>query len=391
MKTLLSLCTLLFVFLFTARAADISVDNATIDNTSSNNGTSSHWLNFGYGSGEGIGSQRTSGPGQYGLDFYTYYGTRRMHIGLNGGVNIGGGTYDPGAGNLEVTGTGTFIGTVTTNPDAAAQGLRVNGDFTGATPPDRCSKNEIQITADDGPYSGAFTSALNVYHKFGGTNKTSGVNSYQGMIELTSPTNASNPNRNYVAGYFAALGTSGDGGTGLTGPYFTDSEGSLFGLNPYVRVGAGATYLRQAVGIEVDIDVQTGGSVASRQGIIVNDQGNSTTQGAMNDSAISIARNDSVNPNSGTTGWRCALTLGYDNGSGRGHPLATNGSVIHGATGAATIGRLIDMPTYTMGTSLMRLNAANYTGTTGTHTVIIKWLKVEDDGGNTYYIPAYAP
>ena len=46
-------------------------------------------LVFGPGSGEGIASRRTSGPGQFGLDFYTGF-NRRMSIFSDGSVTIGG-------------------------------------------------------------------------------------------------------------------------------------------------------------------------------------------------------------------------------------------------------------------------------------------------------------
>src|SRR3977135_2079046 len=101
MKKLLSLALTTLVALHGANATDISVDNAHVDVNSGNNGTGNFWLNFGGArSAEGIGSQRTSGAGQYGLDFYTWYGTRRMHIGVLGGVNVGG-LADPGAGYLQ--------------------------------------------------------------------------------------------------------------------------------------------------------------------------------------------------------------------------------------------------------------------------------------------------
>jgi hypothetical protein len=463
-KTLIPLCFGLFAISWVARAADLSVNNATVDNTSVNNGTSNHWLNFGgTGSVEGIGSQRTSGAAQNGLDLYTF-GTRRMHIGHNGGVNIGD-TSDPGAGNLatggaflsgynvsfkvatneqvhfrthltaaagpaivaandndaalvplEIRATPTLFagggvniggtsdpgaGGLILNPAASNQGLFVTGSFTGTTPPGNWAKNDIQITSDDGnfpapsPSPAPFTSALNTYHKFGGSNKVSGVNSLQVQTELTSPTSSSNTNRDYVAGYFGSLATLGDGGTQWTPPYYLESKGSMFGLNAYVRgQGVGpygtqtpATYLSQLVGMEIDVDLQNGSSTASRVGLIINDQGNGPGQGAMNDSAISVVR-DGYNgyPNSTTTGWGSIINLGYDNGSGGGQPLATTGAVIR-AAGTATIGSLIDLPDYTMTTALMRLNSANMS--TGSHPTLVKWLKIVDNAGSAFYIPLY--
>ncbi len=62
-----------------------------IDQGNSNAGTVAGILRFGSSSGEGIGSRRTFGNGQYGLDFYTS-GLQRMTISNAGNVGIGTGT-----------------------------------------------------------------------------------------------------------------------------------------------------------------------------------------------------------------------------------------------------------------------------------------------------------
>lgn len=59
-----------------------------IDQNNLNTGTSANILSFGGSSGEGIGSKRNAGTGQFGLDFYTANGLRMM-IANNGNVGIG--------------------------------------------------------------------------------------------------------------------------------------------------------------------------------------------------------------------------------------------------------------------------------------------------------------
>jgi hypothetical protein len=73
-----------------------------VDNGDGNAGTTDNTLKFGgNGSGEAIGSNRTTTTNQYGLDFYTF-GANRMSITLGGNVGIG--TTGPTA-KLSVNGT----------------------------------------------------------------------------------------------------------------------------------------------------------------------------------------------------------------------------------------------------------------------------------------------
>src|SRR5262249_37223132 len=67
----------------------LSVDAAVnIDQGNQNNGTTDFALSFGHASGEAVGSKRTAGGNQFGLDFYTKF-ANRMSITQNGNVGIG--------------------------------------------------------------------------------------------------------------------------------------------------------------------------------------------------------------------------------------------------------------------------------------------------------------
>ena len=80
--------------LLTAGSASVAGDvlagaNVVVDAGSANAGTLAGTLRLGgSGSGEALGSKRTAGGNQYGLDFYTNSASR-LSIGLNGNVGIG--------------------------------------------------------------------------------------------------------------------------------------------------------------------------------------------------------------------------------------------------------------------------------------------------------------
>jgi hypothetical protein len=80
-------------------------NGVSIDNLDQNSGSIDYGLRFGAGSGEGIGSQRTAGANQYGLDFYTA-SNERMTIAKGGFVGIN--TTSPSE-RLEVNGNYILI------------------------------------------------------------------------------------------------------------------------------------------------------------------------------------------------------------------------------------------------------------------------------------------
>jgi hypothetical protein len=416
--------------LSTAKASDISADSAHVDVNGYNSGTN-YWLNFGgTGSGEGIGSKRTSGAGQYGLDFFTYYGTQRLHIGVNGGITIGNDMSDRGAGNLLALGTLESL-----PPTGGYLGLLVNqttgsGNYTGNGWSGNLNLINVSDTAS---LPGAFGVALGIQMSLNSSSVKGHRNVMQSILFFNhasdTVSNGNDATPNYTAGYFAVGVGAADSGTNTT----TNSRGAFFGLNPDTVAYNGATNLQQLAGIEVDYEAQAGSSMRWKTGLIVNQKQNDAVQGTY-DNAISICRDNTTYPVSTNRGAKVGIEFGY--GDGGGDPIATNGTLIkatsnsnptvatgidfydYNITGNLIQGRYsslgdngglfigagssytstnviaqggqsnIDIKIYPKGNGVIQVgNSGSFA--TGTHTTIAKWLKVKDDAGNVYYMPVY--
>jgi hypothetical protein len=427
MKILPLVCTALLASSFTARAGDIDVDkaispaagypsynadNVTVDSANLNIGNfGNHRLNFGLGSGEGIGSKRNAGPGQYGLDFYTGF-QQRMTLDNNGALSL----------------------TPATGGSLTARGLSINqSSSSSGPPPGNWAFNEIQITDSTSYATNVFVSGLHIGYGFGGPSATGGRLAFDSSLTLTSPTSSANTNRNYVAGNFQAAANSGDGGAA---PTLFNAKGSIFAITPTIRARNGATNLEQISGMEIDINAEAGSSMRWKNGIIVNYNENDYVGGTEIDNMISLCRYNG--PGTGTLsttlGAKVGIEFGY--GDGGGDPMRTNGTLIKatsssnptvqtgidfydynitgnliqgkysalGDTGGLFIGAglfgtvtnvvaqggqaNVDINIASKGAGLIKVgNAQNFT--TGSHTTVAKWLKVKDENGTVYYMPLY--
>lgn len=425
-------------FSVSAHATDNPFDNVSVDNSGLNNGTASsgannHWLNFGGPtsgtSGAAIGSKRTSGTGQFGLDFYTKY-LNRMRIWQLGGVSIGG-TNDPGTGKLSALGLLAMPA-----PSSNGQGLHIEQSPSGTVAPDNWAFNELLIgpeTTNYGP--DVFVSGLHIGYGFGGASTTGGRLALDASLSLDAPTDGSNRNRNYVAGNFQAAANSGDGGTA---PTVFNSKGSVFAITPTIRARTGATNLEQISGMEIDINAEQGSSMRWKNGIIINYNSNDYVGGTEQDNMISLCRYNGAGTGtlSTTLGAKVGIEFGY--GDGNGNPIRTNGTLIKatsssnptvwngidfydynitnnliqgkysslgdqggvfiGAGAGSTFTNVaaqggaadVDIKISTKGNGVIQVgNAANLTGAPANPNVVRKWLKVKDSAGAVYYTPLY--
>ena len=110
-------------------SGDISVDDAN-----TNAGTTNNTLRFGAtGSGEAIGSKRTTGGNQYGLDFYT---GSANHMSITGAGNVGIGTSAPLSGlhvdTPESGGGSTAVGVIASGGYSGNPSIELRG--SGKTP-----------------------------------------------------------------------------------------------------------------------------------------------------------------------------------------------------------------------------------------------------------------
>lgn len=332
MKTLPVLCTVLFAFSLTAHGIpDVVANNVTVDNSNKNTGTPDHWLRFGGGSGEGIGSNRDAGFGQYGLSFYTGF-QQRMTLENNGALSLTPGT----GGNL--TGLGLNI---------------TQSSSSGGAPPPYWAFNNIQIAADSThyPQSGYFGSALTIGHNFGGAGTTGNRNSLQIQLNMTGPT--SNPPgvsyHNYVAGFFGTYGSS-DNGVDLTN---SGSQGSIFALNALAQLKNNALNISQLAGMEIDIEALPGSTVRSKNGLIINYGGSDSVSAAMADNMIALVSSPLIDAGGTVPGAKVGIEFGYANDTGQGAPVRYSGTLIK-TTGPSTVANGIDFSSYNIRDSVLK-------------------------------------
>jgi hypothetical protein len=86
--------------LLSANAGLTTTGTVIVDSAAANTGTTANWLQFAAASGEGIGSKRSAGGNQYGLDFYTGSSVK-LQVQNSGTVKLVGGTLVLDTGEIQ--------------------------------------------------------------------------------------------------------------------------------------------------------------------------------------------------------------------------------------------------------------------------------------------------
>jgi hypothetical protein len=208
----------------------------------------------------------------------------------------------------------------TTTPSAGCQAFGWFGSISGSYNGGSYAANQFSVHSDsvaNTTVGSPLVSALEVDHNFGSSTFQGQAVGFQTNLVLTSPTGNLTPGTSlYLVGGFTGQFNSGDGGTG-TG---TSAKGSLFGLNPNVRLLSGATYINQIVGEEIDEGAYSGSSVNDKIGLSIVQLALDAVTGSRQNNAIQITNQALTNP-----GW--AIGLSFGNYSGY-WPIASTGTLI---------------------------------------------------------------
>ena len=235
----------------------------------------------------------------------------------------------PGAGFVPVSaaagpGTGvwsttfpapmTFTASVISNPTGNTPAWASNQTITGSNIAGG-SLNNYFITDSVNQTSPTILYIFDFAANIGGSSMSGARTIMQASINLTAPTNASNPNRNYVAFNPTALANSSDNGTAGV------PAGALFAMNPIAFANNGATNLFAVTPQENDFGLRTGSSAQYLFGHSIVHQGNvhATLTANTQEAYLAIY-------NGGTIALNNGILFGLQAGA---YPVAATGTVIN--------------------------------------------------------------
>lgn len=240
-------------------------------------------------------------------------------------------------------------------------GIELNGGNSGTASSSTLQFNRIRIVGDtldaEPDANGTKVDGLLVHHSFGGTGAKGGRHAVEAILSQDAATEATNPDRNYVASVGLCETSTGDGGT------LGAEKGAYFGGNFYGRAISGAMHTINVTGCEFNVAVWAGASTKYRSGVQI--IGGGDQQGTTTDAGISIS-----NLGSSSAKWKNGLLFGNQNGQ---TCFNSSSRVIN--VGAETVDRVINLE------SLVSSNYLLY-GPAGKVTLTDTALVLSDAGAN---------
>ncbi|MFD1952207.1 hypothetical protein ACFSGX_15640 [Sphingomonas arantia] len=153
---------------------------------------------------------------------------------------------------------------------------------------------------------------INSLLNFGGPGTRGGRHAIKGTLVQLAPTEADNPDRNYVGVQGQSVSTTGDGGTPQT------PRGAYFGMSSITQIRARSRNLLNATAFESNVDTEPGSTLLFRSGIQIADHVGA--RGSAFDAALSIS-----GLNGRTLGAKNAVLIGSQNG---GNALGPDSTVL---------------------------------------------------------------
>ncbi|MCW3070863.1 MAG: hypothetical protein JWO44_753 [Bacteroidetes bacterium] len=263
----------------------------TVDYGGANTGTTSNTLKFGSGSGEAIGSKRSSGGNQYGLDFYTNF-IARFSVTNSGNVNLVG-----GSNGYQIAGEpilwykgdvhNIFVGFHAGVNVTSGSGLGTGNTLTG------CNSG---VTMTTGNYNTAAGDA-SLYAVTSGSN-----NSAMGYYALSTQTTATD---NSAFGYRAL--------TSATGGYNTATGSQAMYTNTTGAYNSAYGYLSLNLATSADYNAAYGyyslkSTTTGNRNVAVGSSLSNNTTGSYNVSCGHLALNGNTTTSGNTA---CGAQAGY--------------------------------------------------------------------------------
>ena len=205
-----------------------------------------------------------------------------------------------GTAGFYINSTLTLSGT----PSASALGLYAKETFSGGCGATQCQGNYLDVTADTATAnSGVVVSAMEYGYTFGGAGMTGNRAGININASLASTSGNTNGLQSYTAIGGQFVGAANDNGTA---PSIANGSGGAQGANFIASLHSGATDWYGLQAMELDVNAQSGFSVANKTGLQITHLSTDAVNGSVADAAIVLA-----DQNGATAPWAYGIMLNH--------------------------------------------------------------------------------